>query len=212
MSEIERVPSVSPEEFWGDLRLPFDRLDDEPKDHFMLFAGYRDLGSKRSMTKLAEMTGLSRSRLQPIAARNSWGARAEAYDIEIARIALSALEGDQTSMRVRHAEIARILMDKAASAAELVDPAFLSPRDVAPWLDVASKLERASKGLLDTKRIEVTGKGGDPIKVVSEMSSEDRQQLMLEARAELNRRLGQASIAWTEDIQDADVVTESEDE
>ncbi len=202
MTEIERV---EPDEYFGDERQPFDRLDNEPKDHFELFKFYLSLGSRRSIKHVCETTGLNRSRVQPIATKQSWVSRAESYDMDTARAALKALEGDesQQEMRQRHIEIARSLVEKAGQAAELMDPHFISARDVPTWLDVAAKLERASKGLLDTKRLEVTGKGGDPIKIVNEMSAEERRELMKEARAELDRRLGKPEI---EAIIEAEIV------
>ncbi len=200
------IDPVIPEEYVFDFKGSWDRLDDESKDQYMLFAAYRDMGNRRSIRAIVDITGLSRSRIQPMAVRHSWSDRADQYDVEVARIALKALEGDdsQSEMRNRHAGIARVLVEKAGAAAAMMDPAFLAPRDLPVWLDVAAKLERASKGLLDTKRLEVTGKGGDPIKIVNEMSADERRELMREARAELDRRLGKPEIEAI--IEDAEIV------
>lgn len=204
-SEIERV---APEEFAGDVRMPYDRLDGETREHHEWFMAYCSAGRTRSFGALATNTGLSRSRIQPVAGRNSWVARAAAWDAEQHRLALASLETPVVDMHKRYALIAAKASGLVLAALEMQDPAFMNMRDAGPLLDAAFRIERASRGITDTKRVEITGRDGGAIEVVQAMDAETRKQFLAAGLAELAGR-HQAAI---ENIVDAEVVPESEDE
>lgn len=198
-SEIERV---TPDEYEGDVRQAWDRLDNEARDHHEWFMAYVEQGPGRSFRALAENTGLSRSRIQPVAGRNSWVARAAAWDAEHQRLAQAALETPIIDMHKRYAAIAEKASGLVLAALEMQDPAFMNMRDAGPLLDAAFRIERASRGITDTKRIEVTGKGGGAIEVVQAMDAETRKAFLAAGLAELAGR-HQAAL---ENVVDAEIV------
>lgn len=203
-NEIERV---TPEEFSGDLRQPWDRLDGEARDHHEWFMAYCAQGRNRSFRALAENTGLSRARIQPVAGRNSWVARAAAWDAEQQRLALADLEAPVVDMHQRYARIAEKTSSLILAAIEMQDPAFMNMRDAGPLLDAAFRIERASRGISETKRIEITGKNGGAIELVASMDAETRKAFLAAGLEELAGR-HQAAL---ENVIDGEVV-ESEDE
>ena len=50
-------------------------------------------------------------------------------------------------MAERHVKVAKAFLLIIAQALQQIDPAQLSPSDMAKWLDVATKLERLSRGV-----------------------------------------------------------------
>lgn len=209
---LERVltyRSVEAEEFLGDRRQPWDRLDDEALEDFEMFACYREMGKgTRSIKAVAVEFDFSPRTVQRVASRNSWLARVEPYDDECHRLALVSLEGDTIAMRQRHARMAAVLLDKAEQAANLADPRFMHPRDIPVWLDVAAKLERLSRGVTDTRKVEITGANGGPIEVAQTLTSAERRELLNSAAAELNKRLKQSALE--ESIVDAEIIEDDE--
>lgn len=210
---LERVLTYAPvhaEEFLGDKRATWDRLDEEAVEDFEFFRIYRELGcGVRSIRATAAVVGFSHRTVQRVATRNSWIARVEAYDLECQRQAVVSLEGGQLEMRQRHASMAKMILEKAQQAAELADPRFIHPRDIPVWLDTAAKLERLSRGVTETKRVEVTGKDGGAIQVASELTSQDRRALLSAAAAELNKRLKASEL---ENIIEGEIVSEEDDD
>ena len=49
-------------------------------------------------------------------------------------------------MAERHAKLAMAFQQRVAQRLQEIDPAELSPADMARWLDIATKLERLSRG------------------------------------------------------------------
>ncbi len=187
---------------------PYDAFDDESDAEFLLAKAYFDLGPKRSLRRLADATGASLTRVQGLAKRHSWVARADALDEETIRQATREIEGGTAEMRERHAEAAKLGFDIVMEGMKNIRPEFLSTRDMAALLDITSKLERMSRGVQETKRVEVTGKDGGPIELVAKMDPEERRALMRDAQAELARRLAGTV---TEEVIEGEIVSESQD-
>lgn len=201
----ELVP-VAPEEFFGDVRASYDRLDGEGPTEHAFFRGYLDLGPKRSLAQLSGRLVVDRARLQALATKNSWIARAADFDAEVTRKALAELEGEGTAMRARHATAARAVFEKAVQAAELARPEFMAPRDIPVWLDVAAKLERASRGIGEgAKRVEITGAGGGPIEIAQSLAADDRRALMAAINEQIASRLAVGELT---DVVDGEIVEE----
>lgn len=206
-AEVERVPPVEVTEYEGDERAPWDRLDGEhPADH-ALFRGYLNLGPKRTIRDLSDrLPTFGLGTLKLLSKRNSWVARAAEFDALQIRRALDELEGEGVSMRARHAEAARLVFEKAVVAAEMTRPEFMQPRDIPVWLDIAAKLERASRGVGEAaKRIEVTGANGGPIEVANGLAAEDRRALMAAIQEQIASRLSTGELTEA-DVLDGEVV------
>lgn len=75
-----------------------------------------------------------------------WYERAQAYDDYIERKKREEKEKAILDMSERHAKLAMAFQPRIAQRLQQMDPAELSPSDMAKWLDVATKLERLSRG------------------------------------------------------------------
>lgn len=204
MSEIEPAEPVSPEEWHGDARAPYDRLDDESAAAFHYFVWYRNLGYQRTIAAVGKEFGIARRTMQQYASRFSWQRRAEAWDDYIDRQARRELEADIINERKITAAAARQMRQKALDRMLSMDPNDMAPRDVATWFDLATKLSRQAHGDVEVKRTEITGKDGGPIQLVEKMDTAERDALMAAVRAQLDARLGTPELEG--EIEDADIV------
>lgn len=135
----ERRSEALPSERW-------ERQDGESAQAFEGFALYRDMGAERSLAKVAQELGKSKALMERWSVRWQWGQRAEAWDAEFDRMVRRALEKGIIRMRRQHVDIAQAMLMKALEALELIPPAKMTPKDIAVTVDVASKLERLSRG------------------------------------------------------------------
>lgn len=204
----QEIQPFSVEEISGDTRSTWDRLDGESTGDYALFKGYLDMGQKRSVRGLAERIAVGRDKLQMLCVRNSWVLRATDFDNDVTRRALAELEGEGIEMRGRHAEAAKEIMAKAMEAVKNLDPRFLIPRDIPVWIDVASKLERSSRGVQEAaKRVELTGAGGGPIEVANNLGADDRRALLAAINEQIEQRLAPPEI---EGVLDAEVIEDTD--
>lgn len=189
----------------GDTHEPYDILDDESPAAFRAFAVYRDSGPDRTFKGTAEKLGVHPGSLKPWTGRHSWIDRARCYDTYLDRRARAVLERDIVASRQRHAEMARLIQDKVALGLAALEPRLMTPKDLIYALDVAVKLERAARGDLDAKRVELTGKDGGPIEVIGEMSAADRARMLAEIQSVAAARLGILDL-HAEEIAEAELV------
>ncbi len=75
-----------------------------------------------------------------------WVTRAQAYDDYIERKKREEKEKAILEMAERHAKLAMAFQQRIAQRLQEIDPAELSPADMARWLDIATRLERLSRG------------------------------------------------------------------
>jgi hypothetical protein len=75
-----------------------------------------------------------------------WVARAQAYDDYIEKKKREKNEKEILEMADRHARLAVVFQQKLVQRLQEIDPAELSPADMARWLDIATRLERLSRG------------------------------------------------------------------
>jgi hypothetical protein len=127
----------------------WERQKDESSKAYAAFCVYRDLGPERSLDK-----ALSEANKKPTNRRHwsrwmekyRWYERAQAYDDYIEKKMRKENEKKILDMSDRHARLAVVFQQKIAQRLQEIDPAELSPADMARWLDVATKLERLSRG------------------------------------------------------------------
>lgn len=127
----------------------WERQKDESSKAYAAFCVYRDLGPERSLDK-----ALSEANKKPTNRRHwsrwmeeyRWYKRAQAYDDYIEEKKRKENEKKILDMSDRHAKLAVVFQQKIAQRLQEIDPAELSPADMARWLDVATKLERLSRG------------------------------------------------------------------
>ena len=131
---------------------PWERQDGETPKQFEAFAVYRDM-ENRTIAKVGKQLGKSDTLMERWSAANKWVDRAAAWDAEQDRIARQEQIKDIKKMRQRHAQIATSMIAAAAKGLkEIMDkPEEMKPNDVARLVEVASKLERLSRG--DTSEV-----------------------------------------------------------
>jgi len=173
--------------------LPWDRQDDEPEKAYSYFALYRDLGRTRTVAKAAAEVHKSRDYLHKLASTWRWVQRAQAWDREQDRLYSEGLAERRRDMAERHARIASALQAKIVARLQSLDPAALTPNDIARWLEVATRVERLALGLPDSTTAH-TGPDGGPIQAeVSQMSEEQRAEFFRALIAEAQSRAGLSS-------------------
>jgi len=126
--------------------LPWEIQPGESAKSFQAFIIYRDLGAKRSYVKTAELVGKKVSTVTLWGRTHLWVSRVEAWVSEQDRITREELSKGVTSMRKRHVDLAIAMLVKAAQALQRIPADELKPRDIATMVDIASKLERLSRG------------------------------------------------------------------
>lgn len=126
----------------------WDRLPNESSKAYAVFCIYRDLGPERSLEKLRQNLDKPRSRkwLGDWSVKYNWVDRAVAYDDYIDRKKREEKEKAILEMAERHAKLARAFQQRVAERLRGINPSELSPSDMAKWLDIATKLERLSRG------------------------------------------------------------------
>lgn len=138
MAEKKPLPIMKPE--------PWERQESESAQAFQGFALYRDMGAGRSLAKVAQELGKSKALMERWSVRWQWGQRAEAWDEELDRQLRRELTKGVVEMRKNHADIARAMLSKSLEALQRIPIEKMGPKDIATMVDVASKLERISRG------------------------------------------------------------------
>lgn len=125
---------------------PWLRQPGEGIKPYEAFNTYMLMGTERSQAKVSNELGKSTALLSKWSVQWNWVERATAWDVEQERLArLDQMEAIR-KMRKRHAVIASSMIAKAAKRMEQMQPEELTPQDVKAFVDVASKLERISRG------------------------------------------------------------------
>lgn len=171
---------------------PWERLPDESTKAFEAFVIYRDLGAERSLAKVAQEVGKSKTLIERWSARDAWVKRVELWDVEQDRMHRAYLVAHRRDTDRRQLRIANAMQAKLVDSLARLDVNRLSPRDLGYWLEVTAKVQRDALGLAD--RVELTGADGGPI-AVANLSPSEQQQRMLQVAEELRRRAEAEGIA-----------------
>lgn len=139
--------------------LPWERQPGESDKAYAAFCRYRGLPPAKRSIYAASLDGEEEgsekvSKGQRIAptyhlrwsARYHWPERAKSWDDHLDQINREAQEKARREMGERHATLAVQMQEKLLARLKELDPADLSPGDVAKWLDAAVKVERLSRG------------------------------------------------------------------
>lgn len=174
----------------SDFRMPepWERQRDEPPKALQAFRTYRDLGSRRTHTKVAEACKVSESMVHRWASVWNWTERVRAWDDEQDRVAREATLADIADMHRRHAQLAVALLNKAAfkligddaQGITPLDPNKLTARDIAVIMEAGVKLERTARGEAVT-RVAVT----QEIEATTGLAPADEDERTAEALAAL---------------------------
>lgn len=128
----------------------WERQPEETTKAFEAFCIYRDLGTDRSLEKVATKLQKSNTLMGRWSRTYDWVKRAAAWDDEQERIEREIAQREQANeirnMRKRHAGIATAMLVKAATALQRIPDDEIKASDISRMVDVASKLERISRG------------------------------------------------------------------
>lgn len=142
MSDLDAAPIDAPP--------PWERIPGETPKAYSAFLAFREMGSQRSLRKLA-MSGDERtSHLRQMAtwsSQHAWVERAAAYDEHIAREGMAAEIEAVRQMRQRHAQAALALQAKALQRLQTLNPDHLAAKDVVVFIKEAVAIERAARGV-----------------------------------------------------------------
>lgn len=136
------------------MKEPWEKREDESAKAYAAFCVYRDTPTKVRKINRENMD-------KKWALKFKWRDRAEAYDVYLDGIKREAHQEEIKEMRRRHAELAMDMLNKAAMVLATIEPEEVKPGDLSRLVDVATKLERISRGDV-----------GD---VVEQRDSEDKQ-------------------------------------
>lgn len=128
----------------------WERREDETPKQYEAFCAYRDMGSDRSIRAVGEKLGKSEGLMERWSSKNHWVDRAAAWDDEQDRISRETAQKEQAKaireMRKKHADLASAMLLKAARALKKIPDDEIKAGDMTRMVDVASKLERISRG------------------------------------------------------------------
>jgi hypothetical protein len=165
---------------------PWERLPNESPQSFEAFSRYRDMGAERSLAKVAQAVGKSKQLIERWSVRDHWVMRADSWDVEADRVHRAYLVSHRREVDRRQLRLAGAMQAKLVEALNNLDAKKLTPRDVAYWLDITTKVQRAALGLGD--KIEVSGPDGGPIELAN-LTPEEAAQRLAEISREIRRRL-----------------------
>lgn len=118
---------------------------DTPKS-WEAFQIYRDLGKNRSLKKVAEQLKKSETIIGRWSGKHNWIERIAAWEAEQDRLIREELMKDIGTMRKRHVDIANAMLIKAARALQKMPDDEIKAADISRMVDIATKLERISRG------------------------------------------------------------------
>ena len=144
---------------------PWERQEGETPKQFEAFVIYRNMGDERSLSSVAQQLNKSKQLLGRWSAANNWVERCTAWDNEQDRILRQEQIKDIKRMRQRHASIAADMLEAATKGLKHIKehPEEMTSNDVSRLVDVASKLERLSRG--DTSEV-IEERQGEAISAV----------------------------------------------
>lgn len=142
---------------------PWERQKGENTKRYEAFCIYRDM-HPRSLYKVAEQLAKSRTLITRWSAQDHWVDRAAAWDDEQDKIARHAQLDEIKRMRKRHADLASAMLVKAARALQKIPEEEIKAGDVSRMVETASKLERISRG--DVETVIEERDGGQAVPVV----------------------------------------------
>lgn len=169
---------------------PWDRLSGEGVRAYRAFCTYRDLGVERTVQAVVDKVGGSIGTYRTLSSVHGWVSRAEAFDDHLERIERKLIERGKLEARRRQINLGQVMQSKALEGLLSMNPYTATPRDLSLMADVGAKLERAGRGDVDTRRLEVTGDGGGPIQVAQSLNADDRRELLAQIQAQIGSRLG----------------------
>lgn len=143
---------------------PWERQDGETARAWEAFCKYRDMGPDRSLRKVVQALNKNLTTIAEWSSKYEWVKRVAAWDAEQDRIARQEQIKAIKAMRNRHAGMAKAMIVKAGRALQRIPDEEIKASDISRMIEVASKLERISRG--DVGEVIEERDGGEAINPV----------------------------------------------
>lgn len=153
---------------------PWERQPSDTPKSFEAFQIYRDMGKGRTLEKVAKQLKKSMTIIGRWSSKHNWIERVAAWEEEQDRLIRIELTKDIGAMRKRHADLAKSMLIKAAKALQNLPDDEIKAQDISRMVDIATKLERISKG--DVGEVIEEREGGpatDPVQFYLPSNSRD---------------------------------------
>jgi hypothetical protein len=171
-------------------RRPWEILDGETGPSYELFKVFRDMNPiERSLAAVAKIFDKGMSTVASLSADYNWMARAAAWDFHIEQARLELSEQYQLDMFKRHTDVCISLIDKVKQRLEKMKPAELKPRDVVQWIDIATKIERMSRGVANDAAVANLTQINVQVENMSRLPDEELERI-IDAEKKRKMRLG----------------------
>lgn len=126
---------------------PWEQQPGESAQAFQAFRTYRDLGVERSLAKVAQKLGKSKTLMDRWSGRWGWVKRAAAWDREDDRKFLAEQRYARKSIARRQAKFATSFQQKLIEALNSMDASKMSASDMIRWLEVTTRIETAAASI-----------------------------------------------------------------
>lgn len=143
---------------------PWERQEGETAKAFEAFCKYRDMGPDRSLRKVVQALNKNLTTIAEWSSKYDWVKRVASWDAEQDRIARQQQLKEIKAMRNRHAGMAKAMIVKAGRALQKIPEEDIKASDISRMIEVASKLERISRG--DVGEVIEERNGGEAISPV----------------------------------------------
>jgi hypothetical protein len=153
----------------------WEQYEYEGSKAYEAFACYRDMGRKRSISKVAKELGKNDSLISRWSVRHDWIYRANQYDAYMDKVRLEAREKQVKQYEELIMKYAIFMTQKGGQKIESIDPSKITVSDAIKMIDFGVKLEReASDHELEMIEKEISRINNPPHEVVIRVvSAED---------------------------------------
>ena len=125
---------------------PWERQPGEGPKAYEAFSMYRELGTERSIQKVANLCSKDSSLLRRWSSKWSWRERIRAWDNELLRKAQLQAEKDVADMVKRHLAISIVMQNKGFNVLKARGENEMSFRDAKELLKTGIDIERLTRG------------------------------------------------------------------
>lgn len=144
---------------------PWEMQTSDTLKSWEAFVVYRDM-ENRSLAKVAKALGKSNTIIERWSAKHNWQERITAWEAEQDRLLRIEMQRGIGKMRKRHADVAVELLEKAAGALKMIPEDEIKASDISRMVEVATKLERISRGDVgDVIEERDGGEAVDPVQI-----------------------------------------------
>ena len=129
----------------GSTNTPWDRQPRESVQAYEAFSLYLELGSKRSLRRVATELSKSETLIKRWSKNWDWHERSRAYDNELRHIELAEAKNAAKKMQQRQIQTAMLLQKKAVEALDKLDIDELSAVEILKFIVEGAKIEKETR-------------------------------------------------------------------